>query len=229
MAQLDEGFLTFNRITELVEDPVKGKFDTAHLREAHRRIFQDLLHHGPGEFRPDAPAHIKNRVLEAHNASYHVYYAPRREIEPKLQRVLRELKGPEGFRGLSIDQFSERMAKLYGDLDYIHPFREGNSRTLRVFTAQLAKAAGRALDWGTTSADAVSRDRLYLARDREVLQRAFSGLDEARVMRATDRGEYEKLYFARETLGKLQQADSLAMIIRESVDRGRDLAGSTQP
>jgi cell filamentation protein len=30
---------------------------------------------------------------------------------------------------------------------YIHPFREGNGRTLRIFFSQLAENAGYSLDW----------------------------------------------------------------------------------
>lgn len=51
----NEGYLTSVRILELQLNPVQGHFDTTHLKEVHRRIFQDLVHHAPGEFRPDAP------------------------------------------------------------------------------------------------------------------------------------------------------------------------------
>ena len=94
-------------------------------------------------------------------------------------------------RGLNAEQFSGRLAKLYGDLDHRHPFKEGNSRTLRTFTAQLARDAGYELNWSTTNVDAASRDRLYIARDKEVIQRAFPDLDEARAMQTNSRNEYE--------------------------------------
>src|SRR3546814_18429426 len=53
--------LTFARIVELKVDPVEGSFDVAHLREVHRRIFQDLPHHGHGEVREPPPGHTNNR------------------------------------------------------------------------------------------------------------------------------------------------------------------------
>lgn len=37
-----EAEYTFRRIVELHLDPVRGKFDAAHLKEINRRIFQDL-------------------------------------------------------------------------------------------------------------------------------------------------------------------------------------------
>jgi fido (protein-threonine AMPylation protein) len=46
------------------------------------------------------------------------------------------------------------MAQLYVDLDRIHPFHEGNSRTLREFTRSLALAAGYDLSWTSTNVDA---------------------------------------------------------------------------
>ena len=47
---INEGEVCNARIVELELDPVRGTFDAAHLQEIHRRIFQDLLHHNPGEY-----------------------------------------------------------------------------------------------------------------------------------------------------------------------------------
>jgi cell filamentation protein len=211
-----EGALSFARIGELDDDPVQGKFDAAHLKEIHRRIFQDLPHHAPGEYRPDAPAHIKGRALESSFYRYHVHYAPRSRVDAGVEKTLAEFGGPDALRGLNAGQFSARMAKLYGDMDYLHPFKEGNSRTLRAFTTQLAREAGRELDWGTTNADAASRDRLYIARDKEVTQRAFPGLDQARAMKTESRAEYEAYV---RVLAPFAEADTLQALIMESIGR----------
>ena len=191
------------------ESPVVGHFDTAHLCAVHSRIFQDLPHHHPGQFRRDAPAWVKSRGLES-GASYAVPYAPRRMLEAGLGRVLANLNGPARLQVLSLNQFAARMAQLYGDLDYLHPFSEGNSRTLRTFTRQLARQAGCDLDWSPGDADGVTRDRLYRARDVAVIRRAFPGLDEQRAMVTNDRMEYETYW----VLQKLQQAPSLEVLIR---------------
>ncbi len=215
-----EGALTFARIGELDDNPVKGKFDAAHLKEIHRRIFQDLPHHAPGEYRPDAPAHIKARALEGLGHRYHVHYAPRSEVDAGVEKVLSEFGGPDSLRGLNAEQFSGRMAKLYGDLDHLHPFKEGNSRTLRAFTAQLAREAGHELDWNTTNADAASRDRLYIARDKEVMQRAFPGLDQERAMTTDSRAEYEAYV---RFVAPFSKADTLEKLIKESAYQAKDL------
>lgn len=54
-AEAREGELAAARIEELRVRPVQGRFDAAHLQEVHRRIFQDLPHHGAGDFRAHAP------------------------------------------------------------------------------------------------------------------------------------------------------------------------------
>jgi len=220
-----EGALTFARIGELDDNPVNGNFDAAHLKEVHRRIFQDLPHHAPGEYRPDAPSHIKARALERLNHRYHVHYAPRSKVESGVEKVLAEFGGPSSLRGLDTEQFSARMAKLYGDLDYFHPFKEGNSRTLRVFTAQLAREAGYEFHWNTTNADAISRDRLYIARDKEVMQRAFPSLDQEWAMKTESRVEYEAYTLF---IAPFSRADTLQKLIKESVVQAAEISPSSE-
>lgn len=216
-----EGALTFARIGELDDDPVQGRFDAAHLKEIHRRIFQDLPQHAPGEYRPDAPAHIKARALEESGHRYHVHYAPRSQVDAGIDKVLSELGGPDSLRSLDAEQFSGRMARLYGDLDHLHPFKEGNSRTLRAFTGQLARAAGFELTWNATNAGPSSRDRLYIARDKEVMQRAFPGLDRDRAMQTDSRAEYEAYM---RFVAPFAKADTLQQLVRESASRLKDPA-----
>nr|WP_228508787.1 Fic family protein [Herbiconiux sp. VKM Ac-1786] len=45
------------------------------------------------------------------------------------------------------DEFVQRLAFQYEKIDYIHPFREGNGRTQRIFWNRLALEAGWQLDW----------------------------------------------------------------------------------
>ena len=190
MPPCNEGLLTANRIRQLELHPVVGPVDTGQLLEIHRRIFQDLPHHGPGQWRPDAPHHIKARALETLGARYYVPYAPRWEVPDGLSRTLTPALLPE-LAHLPQPALAQRLAALYADLDYWHPFAEGNSRTLRVFTRQIARQLGYVLDWGGSNADNRARDILYVARDRAVFQRAFPNLSAERAMTTTNRIEFE--------------------------------------
>jgi cell filamentation protein len=72
---IDEGLLTVNRISELEESPVVGRFDTVHLCAIPYRVFQDVPHHHPGQFRRKTSTWVKARALES-DAYYSVPYAP---------------------------------------------------------------------------------------------------------------------------------------------------------
>jgi cell filamentation protein len=49
-------------------------------------------------------------------------------------------------KGLSSAQFAEQASVIVGDINYIHPFREGNGRTQLQYLKQLAEGAGHSLD-----------------------------------------------------------------------------------
>lgn len=217
-----EAALTFARLRELQHDPVKGQFDVAHLQEVHRRIFQDLPEHRPGEFRPDAPGHFKNRELEASGDRVLVPYALRPEIDRNLGPTLAALDGGKAIKGYDMLEMSETVAQTYARLDYLHPFREGNSRTLRTFTEQLARENGHKLDWGTTNVTPESRDALYIARDMAVIQLRNPGVSMADAMAASEREDYELKYKLASQVERYKNADPLEEIVRRSLERGRD-------
>ena len=217
-----EAALTFARVRELQRDPVQGQFDVAHLQEVHRRIFQDLPEHHPGQFRPDAPGHFKNREMEASNDRVLVPYALRPQIDRDLGPTLDALQGGKALKGLNLLEMSDAMAQTYARLDYLHPFREGNSRTLRTFTEQLARENGHQLDWGTTNVTPESRDALYIARDMAVIQLRNPGVSMADAMAASTREDYELKYKLANQVERYKYADPLEEIVRRSLERGRD-------
>jgi cell filamentation protein len=58
-----------------------------------------------------------------------------------------ELRADNMLRGLGRERFIERLAHHYDQFNYVHPFREGNGRTQRVFINRIARDAGWQLDW----------------------------------------------------------------------------------
>ena len=98
-----------------------------------------------------------------------VQYGDSAFVDTELNRMLALLATEKYLRGLSPDPFANRAAYFYGELDAIHPFREGNSRTLRIFFHSLAHNAGYRIDWAPLGAIGSGRDTLYAARDRAVM------------------------------------------------------------
>lgn len=171
-AQAEANF-SFRRIVELELDPVRGNFDAAHLSEIHRRIFQDLPGAGfadvkPGGWRTRTPSGedwMKERTLSTVDGVFSVAYSrmdatARRRLDAALRQA-----GPAHLRGLGTEQFIDRIASLYAELDYAHPFSDGNSRALRTLTRQLARESGFDIDWARFARSPVGRDLLYIARD----------------------------------------------------------------
>ena len=163
------------RIAELEENPVQGKFDIAHLKETHRRIFQDFPKLGsditPGQFRPSVGNNldwVKTRQLESVNAISNVAYSNMSsDVQKKLNKILSTIDTKK-LSKLDKKEFSKSIADLYIAIDYIHPFKDGNSRTLRTFTKQIAKESGYALEWEALNKSPAGRDILYIARDISV-------------------------------------------------------------
>ena len=171
-----EGLYTAHRIFELKLNPVPGNFDAAHLREINRRIFQDMPGAGfddvtPGEYRqpvPDGKDWMKNCGLSTVKGAFHVAYSSMdKAAQARLDKAL-ESAEPNQLRNLNIADFTARVGKLYAELDYLHPFNDGNSRTLREFLKQLANQSGYELDWDRFNTSDAGRDVLYIARDLSV-------------------------------------------------------------
>lgn len=212
-----EGALVFVRLKELHERPVDGHFDVEHLKAVHAYLFQDLPEHRPGVIRTDTGGWSKTRVLEGEHEYYDVHYA-HENIEARLAGILSGFGGPATLRGLSADEAAAKLAALYGDLDHVHGFYEGNSRTLREFLRELAGAGGFSLQWAQTNAGAPERNALYIARDVAALERAFPGLTPERGMETNDRAEYG-VSLALPRLRRRMGSHSLEEIIREGLSR----------
>lgn len=157
-----EAQATAIRIAELALRPVQGGFDLDHLREVHRRIFGDV-YPWAGQLRAGTGLMMKTRL------GGQVVYGRSEHIPAEAERVFGSLRGEGQLLGLPVAALAGRLAHYYAELDAIHPFRDGNSRALRVFTTQLAAHGGHALDWRVVGQSLRDRDALYKARDAAVM------------------------------------------------------------
>lgn len=115
----------------------------------------------------------KVRAVHINNIdfSYLVSYSrmTSKDLE-RLDELLSSIKFDD-FIGKSSKEIASSYAKLYAELDYIHPFYEGNSRTLRTFLSKLSNKIDINLDWTK-----IDRQELYFARDVEVNKLATSNI-----------------------------------------------------
>lgn len=69
------------------------------------------------------------------------------KITSAAEYVFTEFTKEHYLRDLHKDEFIKRLAHYYDQLNYIHPFREGNGRTQRVFWSRVARDAGYEINW----------------------------------------------------------------------------------
>jgi cell filamentation protein len=151
--------------------PIQGPFDASRLKETHRRIF-GYVYPWAGEFRQGFGMMTKER------SGFVVTYGPSENVPAALAATFTALNAENDLQGPDAVRFAGRLAFYYSELDAIHAFREGNSRTLRAFTSDLAQAAGRRLDWSRAGSSPEDRHGLYHARDLAVMRGDTSELAE---------------------------------------------------
>src|ERR1700730_1352727 len=125
---------THQRIAELIDNPLVGEFDLAHLKAIHLYIFKDV-YEWAGQYR------TVNISKGGH------LFGLANFLEPSLQEVLTNLAAEKHLVNLNADTFAGRAAYFLGELNAAHPFREGNGRTQREFIRELGLKAGHYIDW----------------------------------------------------------------------------------
>ncbi len=68
-------------------------------------------------------------------------------------RIFNALKNHNYLMDLESDDFINEFTDLYCELNYLHPFREGNGRIQRLFLSMLAVNAGRKIDFSQIDKD----------------------------------------------------------------------------
>lgn len=143
-----EASATQRRLVELAVKPTFGTFDSSHFQAIHRFIFQDV-YEWAGQFR------TVNISKGGHQ------FCSSQFIEMTLGAILQKLPRESFLKNLDRESFSHRCGWYFGEINAIHPFREGNGRTQREFLRQLAVQAGFSLDWrrvGRETMTAASRE-----------------------------------------------------------------------
>lgn len=149
-----EGLATYKRMSELRRDPIPGNYDLKHLRRIHHHLFQDV-YPWSGELRtaprdwpmvklgPDVQAY-RNGVRNPPEIP-HRYFAAR-EVRGYATAVLDRVAAKNHLRGLDRDTFVDELTKVWARINYVHPFREGNTRAQFAFFTQLSADAGYTFD-----------------------------------------------------------------------------------
>jgi cell filamentation protein len=129
-----EANATTARLAELDAAPLKGRFDVAHLKAIHKFIFQDV-YSWAGEFRT---------VNVSKGGSL---FGAAAFVEPALAAILLKLPAERYLKEADLTSFARRAGFYLGEINAVHPFREGNGRAQREFIRELGIEAGFMIDW----------------------------------------------------------------------------------
>jgi cell filamentation protein len=111
-----------------------GAYDLAHWQAFHRRIFGGLY-----------PWAGELRTVQI--AKPNAFYARPEHIAGYAQGIFADLAREDRLKGLDRAAFVERLTHYHAEMYAVHPFREGNTRSLRAFLGQLAGEAGHHISW----------------------------------------------------------------------------------
>lgn len=135
-----EAAITAGKIALLEQDPIKGAFDFAHYKSIHKFIFEDI-YEWAGKIRTVNMAKKNTRFVDVS------------EIETVAANAFHRLTIMNNFVGLQFDEYIYQLVDFYCVLNMLHPFREGNGRTERVFISQLVALNGYSLDFSLIDVD----------------------------------------------------------------------------
>lgn len=134
LLEMAEADFVAERSRELSQSPLEGRFDLTHLQAIHRYLFGDV-YDWAGQLRTIDIG--KGGNVFAH----HAY------IAAAAAAIFKQLAKEQRLAGLVPIAFSGRAAHYLGELNALHPFREGNGRAQREFISHLAHANGYYIAW----------------------------------------------------------------------------------
>ncbi|TFH86946.1 putative adenosine monophosphate-protein transferase Fic [Billgrantia azerbaijanica] len=109
-------------------------YDLAYLQTLHRQLFSDLY--------PWAGA---IRTIDIAKGETRFCHVPR--IEAESHKLFDRLAQQDHFTPLPREPLIAAVAELYGDLNVVHPFREGNGRAQRLLFEHIVINCGYEISW----------------------------------------------------------------------------------
>ena len=135
-----EASVTLAKISRIENDLVEFPITPEGYKSIHRFIFEDI-YDWAGEYRK---VNISKKGTK---------FADHESIERLMNSCFERLRSFDNFKESSRTDYVKRIADLYQTLNMIHPFREGNGRTERVFISRFVRLQGHYADFSRVDED----------------------------------------------------------------------------
>ena len=150
--------ITLIKQMELLKNPMKGNFSKAHLMNIHKFIFEDIY--------PFAGKIRREQISKADTMFY-----PPDLIDRELDKVFAKIKEKNMLKETDEEKIFENLAYVMAELNIIHPFREGNGRSIREFIRLMAKRMRYDLNWGNVDKEELLEASILSVDNYKVLVR----------------------------------------------------------
>ncbi len=136
--------ITDDKLAEALVSLHPSVFDFKCLLDLHKFLFEDIY-----EFAG------KVRTVNISKPDSPVPFCYVDFIPSEADRIFGELAKDKYLVGLELPEFSEKLAYYASEINALHPFREGNGRTTRLFLLLMARNAGYLIDYSIASRRAI--------------------------------------------------------------------------
>lgn len=134
-----EADFTSSRLKDIIQNGIPGDFNLEHLLKFHYTIFQDI-YDWAGETRT-----IDIEKPEPALGGISIEYSQFESIKPDVISILSKMNSIKWDK-LGIEEIAIIFSKNMAELWKVHPFREGNTRTIITFCCHYAEKEGFPLD-----------------------------------------------------------------------------------
>ncbi len=139
LKQAEEEFTAVKQLV-LLQKPIKGRFTKTHLMRIHRFLFEDVY---------SFAGHIRREQIGKGNTMFY----PPDMIDGQLNRVFAEIRVKKMLLEQNAEKQIQNLSYVMAELNIIHPFREGNGRSIRELIRCMGLKYGLHLNWGNTDHD----------------------------------------------------------------------------
>ena len=147
---LIEGQITFAKGSELERNPIKGNFDFEHYKAIHKYLFDEIYEWA-------------GKIRTVDMSKKGTNFAKANEIEKLANACFARLKSENYFKRQEFDEFISNIVDFYCVTNMLHPFREGNGRTQRIFISQLIRYSGYDIDFSKINTDNLMSATIHAA------------------------------------------------------------------
>ena len=197
-----EADYTVYRLSELVVSDFESLFDCKSFRKVHYQIFQDV-YEWAGKFRTidiEKPEPILGEIS--------IEYSEYKNIAKEIEYTINEMS-KENWNDISVRKKAEKLSDYMARLWKIHPYRDGNTRSVVTFCALFIEAQGSYLD------SSIFKDNAFYMRTALVAATAiFQDLGDLRQVKHLFEIVYNALQEGREfeksIINKIENAECIA-------------------